>query len=104
MVKRILLLALVSSRTAARQSVLRRRSVQRKDHSAAAGRSVSRSFNRSVWVTGEGSVTLGREAGNIHFYLVSTLLFWVIISQVGIENPTDLIDPEKLIFPWAIKS
>ena len=41
--------------------------------------------DRSVWVTSGGSVTLDRGTGYLQFSLVSTLLFWVTISQVGIK-------------------
>ena len=56
--------------------------------------SLSLSVDPSVWATGGGSVTLDRRGGTGNTYcisLVSTLLSWVIISQVGIENPEVLI-------------
>ena len=56
----------------------------------------SLSVDRSVWVTRGRSVTLGRGTGNLRYSLVSTLLFGVIISQVGIENSTVLINLQIL--------
>ena len=45
------------------------------------------SLDPSIWVTSGESVTLDRRGGQVlHISLVSTLLSWVIISQVGIEN------------------
>ena len=68
----------------------------------AASRSVSGSSNRAVWVTGGESVTLDRGAGNLQFSLVPTLLFLVIISQVGIENPIDLINLQISRGRWYV--
>ena len=99
MVKRIQLLAPRSSRTAVIQSLLRRRSVRGKEPPRRCASSVRLSaghFYRSVWVTGGGPGALDQGTGNLRFSLVSTLLFWVIISQVGTENPTDLIDRHVL--------
>ena len=54
---------------------------------------ISLCVDPSVWVTGGGSVTLDRTGGQvIHTSLVSTLLSWVTISQVRIENPKVLIN------------
>ena len=98
MVKRILLtcshIIAHSSRFICRYSVwvLRRRSVWGK-RATPRQQPLSLSVDLSVWVTGGGSVTLDRRGGQeIQFSLVSTLLSWVIISQVGIENPKVLIN------------
>ena len=100
MVKRVLLLALISSRTAAVGQIVGIRSgsyvVGRSgEEGPPHGSSLSLSVDLSVWVTGGGSVTLDRRGGQvIHIYLVLTLLSWVIISHVGIENPKVLTGRE----------
>ena len=102
MVKRILLLALISLRTAAASRFF----VGIRSGSHVVGRSgekshlvgVSLSVNPSVSVTGGGSVTLDRRGKQVKLIIwVSTLLSWVIISQVGIENPKVLVDGNMLL-------
>ena len=70
--------------------VLRRRLVRGKGPPRGCGSSVSLGFDLVGYVTAGRGLT-----GITHFSLVSTLLFWVIISQVGIENPTGPAD-----FAW----
>ena len=90
MIKRILLLGIIAHNSQLSVSSAGGGSVV-KGLPAATGRrllsgpwsSVSLGFDRV------GSVTLGRGTGNLHFSLLSTLLFWVIISKFEIKNPTD---------------
>ena len=72
--------------------VLRRRLVRGKGPPRGCGSSVSLGFDRVGYVTAGRGLT---GINSTHFSLVSTLLFWVIISQVGIENPTGPAD-----FAW----